>query len=149
MTGGHNFVCGTWKYFFNHIYVYSKTRDYAWASKCNYRLKGAVRYETFKFIDFKTNGYMKVPVVPFSLMLWSKSYFVICFEKLYFSGKNITNQQQLRCRGVACKPGRQESEIRRAYLPTIHRCVQKYCVSAQQFNTAIIPSVTRQIWGIW
>ena len=32
-------------------------------------LKGAVRFGTFKSIDFKKNWYVKVPVVPRSLML--------------------------------------------------------------------------------
>ena len=38
----------------------------------NHWLKGAVRYETFKFIDFQKNWYIKVPGVPRSWMLWSK-----------------------------------------------------------------------------
>ena len=32
-------------------------------------LKGAMRFGTFKSIDFKKNWYVKVPVVPRSLML--------------------------------------------------------------------------------
>ena len=32
-------------------------------------VKGAVRFGTFKSIDFKKNWYVKVPVVPRSLML--------------------------------------------------------------------------------
>ena len=32
-------------------------------------IKGAVRFGTFKSIDFKKNWYVKVPVVPRSLML--------------------------------------------------------------------------------
>ena len=38
-------------------------------SQHNYMLKGAVRFGTFKSIDFKKNWYVKVPVVPRSLML--------------------------------------------------------------------------------
>ena len=34
---------------------------------CNF--KGAMRFGTFKSIDFKKNWYVKVPVVPRSLML--------------------------------------------------------------------------------
>ena len=34
-----------------------------------YKLKGAMRFGTFKSIDFKKNLYVKVPVVPRSLML--------------------------------------------------------------------------------
>ena len=33
------------------------------------RVKGAMRFGTFKSIDFKKNWYVKVPVVPRSLML--------------------------------------------------------------------------------
>ena len=33
------------------------------------QLKGAMRFGTFKSIDFKKNWYVKVPVVPRSLML--------------------------------------------------------------------------------
>ena len=32
-------------------------------------IKGAMRFGTFKSIDFKKNWYIKVPVVPRSLML--------------------------------------------------------------------------------
>ena len=35
----------------------------------NGKLKGAMRFGTFKSIDFKKNWYVKVPVVPHSLML--------------------------------------------------------------------------------
>ena len=34
-----------------------------------YQVKGAMRFGTFKSIDFKKNWYVKVPVVPRSLML--------------------------------------------------------------------------------
>ena len=45
-----------------------------WNEKCaicyiQYQFKGAVKYGTFKSIDFKKNWYVKVPVVPRSLML--------------------------------------------------------------------------------
>ena len=37
--------------------------------KAEHDLKGAMRFGTFKSIDFKKNWYVKVPVVPCSLML--------------------------------------------------------------------------------
>ena len=54
-------------------------------------------------------------------------------ENLYFRGKNIIHQQQCAqmCRGMAFKPGGNKVQlVRRAYMPTIHRYVLIFRVSA-------------------
>ena len=87
---------------------------------------------------------------PCSLILWPKPCFCYLMRKFAFSwGKNIIHKQQCTrmCRGVACKPRRQESVISKASLHADHppMCLN-CCVSAQWFNTAMLPSVKR--WGI-
>ena len=94
-----------------------------WVKCCRYwYLKGVVRYGTFKFINFKKNGYIKVPVVRRSLILCPNRAFVIWFENLHFVGKIVIHKQQCAqmCRGVACKLRRQESAIGKASLHADH-----------------------------
>ena len=68
----------------------SKWDQYYWLNK---PLKGAMRFGTFKSIDFKKNWYIKVQVVPRSLMFNRNHVFVIRFENLHFCGKNRFHKQ--------------------------------------------------------
>ena len=132
---------------------YSDSMEFPWNTvfvRCDRGLnhqsvKGAVGNGTSKFIDFKKNWYLKIPVVPRSSMLWSKSCFCFSIRKIAFLWeKNIIHKQQCAemCRGVACKPGRQESTIKQAILHADHLPMCLKCrVSAQWFNTAMLPSV--------
>ena len=51
-------------------------------------LKGAVRYGTFKFMDFTENWYIEVPVIPHRLLLQSKSCFCYLVRKFAFLWEN-------------------------------------------------------------
>ena len=93
--------------------------------------KGAVKFGTFKFIDLKKKP-IKVAVFPCSLILWSKQCFCYLMRKFAFLwGKIIIHKQQCTrmCRGVACKPGRQESVISKASLHADHppMCLKLLC----------------------
>ena len=129
------------------LYIMSVAWVASWNPFYPVALKGAVRHGTFKFIDFKKNWYIKVPVVLCSLMLWSKSCLCHVIRKFAFLCEEIISHEQQcaqMCRGGACKPGLQEIAISNAslYPPMCLKCR----VSAQWFNTAMLPSVKR--WGI-
>ena len=103
------------------------------------RIKGAMRFGTFKSIDFKEKWYVKAPVVPRSLMLYSKSCFCYLILKFAFLWeKNIIHKQscaQMRGWGwgwgwgVTSKPGFQASAIRKASLHTNQppMCLKMLC----------------------
>ena len=69
---------------------------------------------------------------PCSLILWPKPCFCYLMRKFAFLwGKIIIHKQQCTrmCRGVACKPGRQESVISKASLHADHppMCLKLLC----------------------
>ena len=75
---------------------------------------------------------IKVAVFPCSLILWPKQCFCYLMRKFAFLwGKIIIHKQQCTrmCRGVACKPGRQESVISKASLHADHppMCLKLLC----------------------
>ena len=94
-------------------------------------IKAAVRYGTFKLIDFMKRWNIKGPVVPRSLILWSKLCFRYLIKKFVFSWENIIHKQQCvqMCRGAACKQGRQESAISKASMHADHppMCLKMLC----------------------
>ena len=51
------------------LYICILARKIIWAKSHESGIKGAVRFGTLKSIDFKKKWYVKVPVVPRSLML--------------------------------------------------------------------------------
>ena len=93
---------------------------------------------------------IKVAVLPCSLILWSKPCFCYLIRKFAFLwGKIMIHKQQCTrmCRGwLVSRGGRKVQLVRRACMPTIHWCVWNCRVSAQWFNTAMLPSIKR--WGI-
>ena len=94
--------------------------------------KGAVKFGTFKFIDLKKKKHIKVAVFPCSLLLWRKPCCCYLMRKFTFLwGRIIIHKQQCTqmCRGVACKPGRQESVISKASLLADHppMCLKLLC----------------------
>ena len=92
---------------------------------------------------------------PCSLILWSKPCFCYLIRKLAFLwGKIIIHKHcllssnALGCVGgwLVSRGGRKVQLVRWACMPTIHWCVWNCHVSAQWFNTAMLPSI--KWWGI-
>ena len=81
---------------------------------------------------FEEKKHIKVAVFPCSLILWPKPCFCYLMRKFAFLWRKIIihKQQCTRmCRGVACKPGRQESVISKASLHADHppMCLKLLC----------------------
>ena len=97
------------------------------------------------------NNNIKAAVFPCSLILWLKPCFCYLMRKFAFLWWQIIihKQQCTRmCRGMACKPGRQESVISKASLHADHppMCLKLLCkCTVIQYCSA---SLCKKKWGI-